>query len=109
MEVKKVNLIFPIAGEAVRFGGTFKPFLNIGDKTFIEVTYNPFKKWEDKIKNIYFICTQEQEDAYNVTAEIKKLINHNSIISSLAFSFLSFSTFAFGSFFAGSFEVVPII
>ena len=79
MEVKKVNLIFPIAGEAVRFGGTFKPFLNIGDKTFIEVTYNPFKKWEDKIKNIYFICTQEQEDAYNVTAEIKKLINHNSI------------------------------
>ena len=74
-----INLIFPVAGEAVRFGGTFKPFLKIGDKTFIEVTYEPFKKWQHKIKNIYFICTQEQEDAYNVTEEVEKLIKHSDV------------------------------
>jgi ribonucleotide monophosphatase NagD (HAD superfamily) len=74
--MKKLNLIFPVAGEAVRFGGTFKPFLNIGDKTFIEVTYQPFLKWKDQIDTVYFICTQEQEDVYNVTLKITKLIDH---------------------------------
>ena len=37
-----LNLIFPVAGEGSRFGGTFKPFLNIGDITFIETTLKPF-------------------------------------------------------------------
>jgi len=75
----KVNLIFPVAGEAVRFGGTFKPFLSIGDKTFIEVTFAPFEKWSNKINTVNFICTQEQEDAYNVTSKIQELIDHPSV------------------------------
>ena len=49
---KQINLIFPVAGKAERFGGTFKPFLYIGDKTFIETTYEPFKKWSSNIQKV---------------------------------------------------------
>ena len=73
--VRKINLIFPVAGEAVRFGKTFKPFLNIGDITFIEVTYEPFKKWSKYIDKIYFICTEEQDKHYDVTNKMKDLID----------------------------------
>mgnify|MGYP003125675168 CR=1 FL=1 len=45
--MNNINLIFPVAGEGSRFGGVFKPFLKIGDKHFIEVTYEPFKKWQE--------------------------------------------------------------
>ena len=40
------TLIFPVAGEGSRFGGTFKPLLPIGDITFIEKVYEPFQKYE---------------------------------------------------------------
>lgn len=68
-----MNLIFPVAGEAIRFGGTFKPFLKIGDISFIESTINTsFKKWIDSgdITKIYFICTKAQEKEYDVTKNI---------------------------------------
>ena len=71
-----INLIFPVAGEAVRFGGTFKPFLKIGDITFIDNTIaTSFKKWMDNgdISTLYFICTKAQEKEYNVTQNIKKI------------------------------------
>ena len=74
-----INLVFPVAGQAVRFGGTFKPFLKIGDVTFIETTLKPFEKWFDKIDKIYFICTDEQESHYNVTSEIKKIIPYDFV------------------------------
>jgi len=74
--MKKINLIFPVAGEATRFGGTFKPFLHIGDITFIETTYEPFKRWKNRIDTVYFICTEEQEREFNVTDTISKLIDH---------------------------------
>ena len=51
-----INLIFPVAGEAVRFGGTFKPFLKIGDVSFIETTFEPFKKMDKKHKqNLFYM------------------------------------------------------
>ena len=71
-----MNLIFPVAGEAIRFGGAFKPFLKIGDVTFIDNTITTsFKKWIDNgdIFTIYFICTETQEKEYNVTENIKKI------------------------------------
>jgi len=61
-----INLVFPCAGKGERFGGVFKPFLHIGDMTFIEKAYEPFREWEAHIDNIYFIYTREQEEEFNV-------------------------------------------
>jgi hypothetical protein len=74
-----MNLIFPVAGNADRFGSTFKPFLKIGDITFIENVFIPFKRWVDDIDAVYFICTQEQENQYNVSSTIKNLISHSNV------------------------------
>ena len=75
----KLNLIFPVAGEASRFGGTFKPFLKIGDITFIETTYKPFEKWSKYIDTVYFICTEIQEELFNITNKIRNIIPHKNI------------------------------
>ena len=75
----KLNLIFPVAGEASRFGGTFKPFLKIGDITFIETTYKPFEKWSKYIDTVYFICTEKQEELFNITNKIRNIIPHKNI------------------------------
>jgi len=74
-----INLIFPVAGEAVRFGGTFKPFLKIGDVSFIETTFEPFKKWIENINKIYFICTAEQEKVYSVSSKIKEKLPYDCV------------------------------
>ena len=71
-----MNLIFPVAGEGSRFGDVFKPFLKIGDKHFIEVTYEPFKKWEHEISSVVFICTEEQDRKFAVEETLKKIIEH---------------------------------
>ena len=73
-----INLIFPVAGEASRFGGTFKPFLKIGDITFIENTFKPFKKFLTRINKIYFICTSEQEKTHGVVGGINNIFPHLS-------------------------------
>ncbi len=77
--MNKINLIFPVAGEASRFGGAFKPFLKIGDITFIETTFKPFEKWLDNINKVYFICTEEQEKNYNISAELKQILPYSFI------------------------------
>ena len=64
------TLIFPVAGEGSRFGGTFKPLLPIGDITFIEKVYEPFQKYEDRIQEVLFICTKDQEKRYNAVERL---------------------------------------
>ena len=44
-----------MAGEAQRFGYDFKPFLKLGDQTFIEHAVEPFYKWKKYIDKVYFI------------------------------------------------------
>ena len=68
-----MNLIFPIAGKGERFGGVFKPFLKIGEITFIERTIESFANLDQH--NIFFICTQEQSIKYNVKNELTSLFN----------------------------------
>ena len=68
--MKKVNIVFPCGGSAERFGGTFKPFLRIGDLSFIEKAYEPFRKWSHMINNVYFIITDEQEKQYHVSHKL---------------------------------------
>ena len=74
-----MNLVFPVAGEGSRFGGVFKPFMKIGDKYFIEVTYEPFKKWKKKISSVIFICTEEQNNKFNVEKKLKAIIDHPKV------------------------------
>tara|TARA_R110002012_G_scaffold211146_1_gene381940 strand:+ start:17241 stop:19268 length:2028 start_codon:yes stop_codon:yes gene_type:complete len=74
-----VNLVFPVAGEGSRFGGVFKPFMKIGDTTFIEVTYRPFKKWQDNIESVTFICTEEQDTEFSVEEKLKNIIDHPNV------------------------------
>lgn len=76
---KQINLIFPVAGKAERFGGTFKPFLYIGDKTFIETTYEPFKKWSSNIQKVVFICTKSQNRDFNISSKLPQLIDHPNV------------------------------
>ena len=40
----KITVVFPCGGRAERFGNTFKPFLRIGDLTFIEKAYETIQK-----------------------------------------------------------------
>ena len=71
--MNKIDLVFPCAGTGERFGTVFKPFLKIGDLTFIEKAYEPFQKWSHLINNIYIIVTREQEKAHSVARKIDHL------------------------------------
>lgn len=71
----KLNVIFPMAGEGSRFGYKFKPFIQLGDLTFIELAIAPFLKNIDKIDKFYFIITKEQEEIHNVTNTLQKILD----------------------------------
>lgn len=73
------TLIFPVAGEGSRFGGTFKPLLPIGDITFIEKAYEPFRKHEDRIDEVLCICTKDQEKQYNAVEQLSTCIPHKNV------------------------------
>ena len=76
----KFNIIFPMAGESSRFDYEFKPFLQISDETFIELAYKYFKNYEDRINQLYFIITQEQENNLNVKNTLNKLFENFTLI-----------------------------
>jgi len=81
--MKKVNIVFPCGGSAERFGGTFKPFLKIGDLSFIEKAYEPFRKWSHMINNVYFIITAEQEKQYRVSHKLSKMFANERFVVSI--------------------------
>jgi GTP:adenosylcobinamide-phosphate guanylyltransferase/thiamine kinase-like enzyme len=74
-----MNLIFPVAGRGSRFGGVFKPFLPIGDISFIEKAYEPFVKYEHLIDSLVFIFTKEQEDLHNVDSRLRQMFEGKSV------------------------------
>ena len=69
-----------MAGESSRFDYEFKPFLQISDETFIELAYKYFKNYEDRINQLYFIITQEQENNLNVKNTLNKLFENFTLI-----------------------------
>lgn len=77
----KINIIFPMAGDGVRFGGKeFKPFLFATEELFIELAKEPF----NKLKNIYdiefyFIFRKDQEVFFQVSNKLKELFNNDKI------------------------------
>ena len=80
----KLNLIFPMAGAGSRFGYSFKPFLEVGDKgNFIELAFKPFRKHISKIDRVIFIFLREQEEKYDVSNNLSKIfkgIDHETCI-----------------------------
>jgi hydroxymethylpyrimidine pyrophosphatase-like HAD family hydrolase len=79
--MKTVNIIFPIAGDGLRFGGTaFKPFLDATEKKFIELAKEPFDLLElDFIVTYYFIYRKDQEDKFKVKETLTKLFPNNKL------------------------------
>ena len=71
--MNSTTLIFPMAGKGTRFGGTFKPFLEVNSHgTFIELAFEPFKKWLPYVKEVLFVYLSEQEETYNVSENLRK-------------------------------------
>jgi len=67
------TLIFPMAGKGQRFGYTFKPFLEVnGHGKFIELAFEPFKRWLPYIKRVLFVYLAEQEEEYSVSYNLRK-------------------------------------
>ena len=75
----KVNVIFPMAGDGTRFGGTqFKPFIDGTEKLFIELAKEPFDQYTAKYSfEFYFIFRQDQEDKFNVSKRLSQLFPNN--------------------------------
>jgi thiamine kinase-like enzyme len=77
----KLNVIFPMAGDGVRFGGEdFKPFIDCTEKLFIEVASESFASLRDRyLLNYYFVFREDQEIRFNVTERLTKLFDGNNI------------------------------
>jgi hypothetical protein len=71
----KLNVVFPMAGEGSRFNYKFKPFIELGDLTFIERAIEPFLSNIQHIEKFYFIVTKEQEATHNVTSVLRQLLD----------------------------------
>lgn len=63
-----------MAGDGSRFGFKFKPFMKLGDQTFIEHAVEPFYKWKKYIDKVYFIYRQDQEEEFEVESVLRKNI-----------------------------------
>lgn len=67
---KQFNVIIPMAGQSSRFDYSFKPFLYLDNRVFIEHVLDSFKKVN--VRKYYFIIRQEQEDQNKVAETLKK-------------------------------------
>jgi len=55
-----------MAGQGARFGHRFKPFLTVGEDTFIEAAVRPFRRFSDRIARFVFVYLEEQERDHEV-------------------------------------------
>ena len=62
-----------MAGEGSRFNYNFKPFLQISDRTFIELAFKYFKFFSNNINIIYFVVTKKQYNNNNVKNKISEI------------------------------------
>jgi len=71
--MKKITVVFPMAGEGQRFGNKFKPFLKIFNKTFIELAVEPFLKHKNEIEWFVFIVREDHQKQFDVCGKINSL------------------------------------
>lgn len=69
----RATVFFPMAGRGARFGHVFKPFLPIGQETFIEAAVRPFRKWASAVERLIFVFLEEQDIAHHVTARLTNM------------------------------------
>lgn len=81
MTSQKLSIIFPVAGDGVRFGGAiFKPFLDATEKKFIELAKEPFDSFAKEFDvTYYFIFREDQEEAFHVTETLHRLFPGDKI------------------------------
>jgi hypothetical protein len=81
--VRKISLIFPMAGQGARFGYRFKPFLEVRGHSFIEAAFAPFRPWLAQIDTVYFIFTAEQDRAHAVCQRLGAMfadVPHKTVV-----------------------------
>jgi GTP:adenosylcobinamide-phosphate guanylyltransferase len=81
--MKKLTLIFPMAGQGARFGYRFKPFLDLHGRTFIEEAFDPFRGWLLQIGKTHFIFTREQDGAHAVRERLSQMfagVRHDAAV-----------------------------
>lgn len=72
--MKSLSIILPMAGNGMRFGGTFKPFLDATEKKFIELAVEPFQIYESEFDVTYvFVYRKDQEEQYHVHQKLDSL------------------------------------
>ena len=64
-----------MAERGERFGTTFKPFLRVGDQTFIEAAVEPFRKWRSAIARVLFVFLREQDAGFSVSPRLKQMFD----------------------------------
>jgi hypothetical protein len=81
MSMPKINVIFPMAGDGLRFGGdVFKPFIDCTEKLFIEVASDSFASIQDKcLIDYYFIFREDQEIRFDVSKRLTKLFEGKNL------------------------------
>lgn len=77
----KINVIFPMAGDGTRFGGTeFKPFIDGTEKLFIELAKEPFNEYKETYHmEFFFIFRQDHEATFHVTSRLKQLFPNETL------------------------------
>jgi len=81
--MKKLTLIFPMAGQGARFGYRFKPFLELNGRSFIEEAFEPFRQWLPLIDTTYFIFTREQDASHDVRERLSQMfagVAHDTVL-----------------------------
>jgi hypothetical protein len=74
MTLPKLNVIFPMAGDGMRFGGVFKPFQQAGESYFIELAKYRFDIFKDKFSvHYYLIFRQDQEEKHGIKEKFQQL------------------------------------
>jgi len=62
-----------MAGSGLRFGGTFKPFLRIGEETFIEAATRPFRDNKQALTELVFVIRREHEREFGASRQLLKM------------------------------------
>ena len=70
MSTGPVTVVFPIAGTSARSGFKYRPFIELGDETFIEAAARPFLKWAHTIDRLVFVCLEEHDVEHSVRARL---------------------------------------
>ncbi|MDO8309651.1 MAG: NTP transferase domain-containing protein [Actinomycetota bacterium] len=67
------TVVFPMAGDGQRFGGTFKPFLRIGGERFIEAAAAPFIDRIPSVGGLVFVVRADHDAEFSAATELERI------------------------------------